>query len=164
MDQQDERAVPGASAQNGQPAPVWGGTAASRANDTEHGAPDQPVSQGQSAQGWGAPAPGAPSAGWGTTPAAAQVPGPGPGWGAPQQYSPNSSPQTGKGNWTAKKGLLMGGVAVVVAAAAGAYAYAAGNGATAASANNGLGAGANGPVWARRAKRYERAGRPDRPG
>ncbi|HEY1158848.1 MAG TPA: hypothetical protein VGE95_21505, partial [Arthrobacter sp.] len=69
---------------------------------------------------------------------------PGTGWGAPQPYAPNGSPRTGKGSWTAKKGLLVGGVAVVVAAAAGAGAYAAGNGSTAASANNGLGAGANG--------------------
>lgn len=144
MNQQDDRAVPGASAQSGQPSPVWGGAPAGRPGDTEQRAVDQPVSQGQIAQGRGAPVHGAPSAGWGTTPEAGRVPGSGTGWGAPQQYAPDSSPRTGKGNWTAKKGLLVGGVAVVVAAAAGAGAYAAGNGASAASANSGLGAGGNG--------------------
>jgi len=146
MDQQDDRAVPGASGQNGQPSPVWGGTPAGRASDTEQHAADQSGSQGRTEQGWGAPVPGAPSAGWRPTPEAGQVPGSGTGWGAPQQYGPGASPRTGKGNWTAKKGLLVGGVAVVVAAAAGAGAYAAGNGSTAASANNGLGAGANGQL------------------
>jgi hypothetical protein len=48
-------------------------------------------------------------------------------------------------NWTLKKGLLVGGVAVVVAAAAGAGAYAAGNGA-AADTGNGQGPGAGGQV------------------
>lgn len=143
MDQQDNRPVPGASAQKGQPAPVWAGTPADRANAAQDHATHEPISQ-QPEQGWGAPVPGSPSAGWGTTPGEGQEPGAGAGWGAPQQYAPNASPRTGKGSWTAKKGLLVGGVAVVVAAAAGAGAYAAGNGATAASANNGLGAGANG--------------------
>ena len=143
MDQQDNRAVPGASAQKGQPAPVWAGAPADRANDAQDHTTYEPISP-QPAQGWGAPVPGSPSAGWGTTPAVGQEPGSGTGWGAPQQYGPNASPRNGKGSWTAKKGLLVGGVAVVVAAAAGAGAYAAGNGTTAASANNGPGAGANG--------------------
>jgi len=143
MDQQDNRAVPDASAQKGQPAPVWGGAPADHANDAPDHATYEPIPQ-QPAQGWGAPVPGSPSAGWGTTPAAGQELRPGTGWGAAQPYAPGATPRTGKGSWTAKKGLLVGGVAVVVAAAAGAGAYAAGNGSTAASANNGLGAGANG--------------------
>jgi len=143
MDQQDNPAVPGASARKGQPAPVWGGAPDDHASDAPDYATYEPIPQ-QPAQGWGGPVPGSPSAGWGTTPAAGQEPRPGTGWGAPQPYAPDASPRTVKGSWTAKKGLLVGGVAVVVAAAAGAGAYAAGNGSTAASANNGLGSAANG--------------------
>ncbi|WP_142119844.1 hypothetical protein [Arthrobacter sp. SLBN-122] len=119
MDQQDDHAVPPASGQKNQPAPVWGGAA-----DGATG-PDN-------------------AAGWGTTPTDGQVPNAGTGWGAPQQYPAGASSRSGKGNWTAKKGVLVGGVAVVVAAAAGAGAYAAGNGTAAASTNNGVGTGATG--------------------
>lgn len=167
MDQQDNRAVPGASGQNGQPrpaaegwgqqgqpAPVWegaedgadpgGATPPWKAPDVQAGGDQGQSRQGQPAQGWGTAVPGPRSAGWGTTPAPRQVPDAGTGWGAPQQSAPNVSSRPGKGNWTAKKGLLVGGVAVVVAAAAGAGAYAAGNGTATASANNGQGTGAAG--------------------
>ncbi|WP_457948229.1 hypothetical protein ACTAQI_20045 [Pseudarthrobacter sp. alpha12b] len=147
--------------QKGQPAPVWEGEAAGTDNQgaapgfkaragqasgaQEPAAQDEALreqaGQEQPAQGWGAPVPGSPPAGWGTTTATGQVPNPGTGWGAPQQYAPNASPRAGKGDWTAKKGVLVGGVAVVVAAAAGAGAYAAGNGTGTASANNGQGTG-----------------------
>ncbi|MGO4189206.1 hypothetical protein [Pseudarthrobacter sp. TAF60_1] len=61
----------------------------------------------------------------------------GTGWGAPQPFSLQNSPGSrGKRTWTAKKGMAVGGVAVVVAAAAGAGAYAAGNGTSAAAANS----------------------------
>ncbi|HSU47121.1 MAG TPA: hypothetical protein VLJ40_09430 [Arthrobacter sp.] len=167
MDQQDNnRAVPGASWQDGQPgpaggsspdpkrqpAPVWGGTpdGSQQGAGAEWGDPtsqartsSEQSPQGQPAQGWAEHVPGSPSAGWGTTPAHGQVPNAGTGWGAPQQYAPGAPSRSGKGNWTGKKGMLVGGMAVVVAAAAGAGAYAAGNG-TAASANNGQGAGAAG--------------------
>ncbi|WP_324644097.1 hypothetical protein [Pseudarthrobacter sp. LT1] len=177
--EQHDNAYPGASSHNrqanpsaegrkqqGQPAPVWEGTADGAGRDgaaqgwnaqaghpgpgqepagREQASRDQPQ-QEQPAQGWGAPVPGSPSAGWGTTTAQGQVPGSGMGWGAPQQYAPTDSTRGGKGNWTAKKGLLVGGVAVVVAAAAGAGAYAAGNGSGTASATNGQGAGAMGQV------------------
>jgi hypothetical protein len=176
MDQQDDPAVPPASGQKNQPAPVWGGAADGAARDgaaprwgvpanqaggghepasasppgVDHGpaahnqaTQDQPP-QGQPAQGWGAPAPASPSPEWGTTPANGQVPNTGTGWGAPQQYSAGTSSRSGKGNWTAKKGVLVGGVVVVVAAAAGAGAYAAGNGTAVASTNNGVGTGATG--------------------
>lgn len=151
--------------QEGQPAPVWEGPAAGSGRDHaasgwqaragqakgvqepaagEQSMPDQPR-HGQPAQGWGAPAPGSPAAGWGTTTASGQVPNPRAGWGAPQQYAPGGPPRAGKGNWTAKKGLLVGGVAVVVAAAAGAGAYAAGNGnGTGTASANGKGTGATG--------------------
>ncbi|QDG64488.1 hypothetical protein NIBR502771_01380 [Pseudarthrobacter sp. NIBRBAC000502771] len=68
------------------------------------------------------------------------MPGPGTGWGAPQQYAPGTPARAAKGNWTAKKGALVGGIAVVVAAAAGAGAYAAGNGTAAANGAQGMGA------------------------
>jgi len=148
MEQQDN-AYPGAAGHNGeadpsaegrkqpgQPAPVWEGTADGAARDDA--ARDDTARDG-AAQGWGAPVPGSPSAAWGTTTAQGQVPDSGMGWGAPRQYAPTDSTRAGKGNWTAKKGLLVGGVAVVVAAAAGAGAYAAGNGSGTASANNGQG-------------------------
>lgn len=163
MDQQDNRAYPGATRQNGQghtaaegweqkgqPAPVWGGAAA---GTDRHGVQDEALrdralhdqaQQGQPAQGWGAPVPGSPPAAWGTTTADGHEHNPGTGWGTPQQYAPGVPPRGGNGNWTAKKGLLVGGVAVVVAAAAGAGAYAAGNGTGAASPSNGQGAGAAG--------------------
>ena len=144
MDQQDNRAVPGASAQNGRPAPVWEGAPDGNGGDAQDRAAYGSDPSGQPAQGWGEPVPGPPSAGWGTTPTNGQAPNGGQGWGAPQQYASNASPRAGKGNWTARKGLLVGGVAVVVAAAAGAGAYAAGNGTAAASANNGQGTGASG--------------------
>ena len=144
------------------PAPVWEGPATRAARGDgprewenpggpaaqEPAAGDQHqwdrAPQGQPAQGWGAPAPGSPSPGWGTTSAPGQVPGPGTGWGAPQQYAPGSASRAGRGNWTAKKGALVGGIAVVVAAAAGAGAYAAGNGSGTAAANNTQGLGAAG--------------------
>ncbi|UKA63338.1 hypothetical protein [Arthrobacter sp. FW306-04-A] len=65
------------------------------------------------------------------------------GWGAPSQYTPGQPRPSFFKNWTLKKGLIVGGVAVVVAAAAGAGAYAAGNG-TAADSSNALGPGAAG--------------------
>lgn len=164
MDQQDDRAVPGASGQPGasghtpQPAPIWGGAADGTDRDgaatgwrvpagstSGRGEPARSP-QGQPVQGWGSSASAAPTAGWGTTAAPGQVPNAGGGWGAPQPYASGTSSRSGKGNWTAKKGLLVGGVAVVVGAAAGAGAYAAGNGATAASANNGQGTGAAGQL------------------
>ena len=143
MDQQDKRAVPGASEQNNRPAPVWGGAAGGNPGHTQDSAAND-ASSGQAAQDWAAPVSGPPSAGWGTTPAQGQVPHSGTGWGAPQPSAANASYRAGKGNWTARKGLLVGGVAVVVGAAAGAGAYAAGSGTAAASTTNGQGAGANG--------------------
>lgn len=156
MDQQNNQAVPGASGQNGQPAPVWGGTPEGSGRDAA--APDLEVPadqdahspgesrQGQPAQGWGAPVPGQQSAGWGTTPANGQVPNAGTGWGAPQQYPSTSASRANKGTWTAKKGLLVGGAAVFLGAAAGAGAYAAGNGSgTAANAQGTGGASQFGP-------------------
>ncbi|MFF1883878.1 hypothetical protein ACFVVC_20655 [Pseudarthrobacter sp. NPDC058196] len=107
MDQQNNQPVPGASAQNGQPAPVWGGSA----DDSGHGAA-----------------------------------APGTGWGAPQQYASTPASRGPKGAWTAKKGLLVGGAAVVLGAAAGAGAYAAGNGSgTAANAQSAGSASQFGP-------------------
>ena len=156
MDQQDN-AYPGATGGTGQgrpaddgreqkdkPAPVWGGVPAGHASRAY-----EPVGQDQSpeeraAHGWGAPAPGAPSTGWGTTPAAGHADNAASGWGAPQHYAPDASPRPGKGSWTGKKSLLVGGVAVVVGAAAGAGAYAASNGTTAASSVNGQGTGSAG--------------------
>jgi len=156
MDQQNNRAVPGSAGQNGQPAPVWGGS--TEGSDRGATAPDREVPasqdgesreeslQGQPAQGWGAPGPGPQSAGWGTTPASGHVPNTASGWGAPQQYAPNSVSRAPKGTWTAKKGLLVGGAAVVLGAAAGAGAYAAGNGSgTAANAQGAGGASQFGP-------------------
>lgn len=140
------------------PAPVWEGSAdgdgrggGAREWETQgHAAAQEPAGrdqphwdqapQGKPAQVWGAPASGSASPGWGTTTAAGQVPGPGTGWGAPQQYAPGTPARAGKGNWTAKKGALVGGIAVVVAAAAGAGAYAAGNGTAAANGAQGMGA------------------------
>lgn len=144
--------------QKGQPAPVWEGSAdgAGRGGRTrEWGTQGQPAAQepaagdrslwdqapqGQTSHGWSAPAPGSAVPGWGTTAAAGQVPGPGTGWGAPQQYAPGRPARAGKRNWTAKKGALVGGIAVVVAAAAGAGAYAAANGTAAANNAQGMGA------------------------
>lgn len=63
------------------------------------------------------------------------------GWGAPQEHTPGQPGPSFFKNWTLRKGLIVGGVAVVVAAAAGAGAYAAGNGA-AADTSNALGPGA----------------------
>ncbi|MGM7775951.1 hypothetical protein ACSVHC_08035 [Arthrobacter sp. KNU-44] len=135
----DDSAQPGA----GQPAAGWG-------------APQPPVNQqpGQPAAGWGAPQPpvnqqpGQPAAGWGAPqPPVNQQPGqPAAGWGAPQQYNSGQSRPSFFKNWSLKKGLIVGGVAVVVAAAAGAGAYAAGNGTAAADTTNaqGPGAGQNG--------------------
>ncbi|NUT71870.1 hypothetical protein [Pseudarthrobacter sp. C4D7] len=127
------------------PAPVWEGQGGSAEQEPVAGgqaprgqSPWERNPQGQPAQGGGAPTPGSPSPGWGTTSAPGQVPGPGTGWGAPQQYAPGTPPRAGKGNWTAKKSALVGGVAVVVAAAAGAGAYAAGNGAAAANNAQGM--------------------------
>lgn len=92
MDQQNNRAVPGDAADNGQPQP-W-------ASEGQSG--PSPVWEGENA---------------------------GTGWGAPQPYSlQDSSGTRGKRTWTAKKGVIAGGVAVVVAAAVGAGAYAAGSG------------------------------------
>lgn len=151
MDQHDNRTVPGASGHDGQPdsatdsgqqgrpAPVWGGVPEGHTGAYEPAGRDQSPGQ-QPAQGWGAPAPGTPSPGWGTTTAAGQADNAGTGWGAPQHYAPDASSRPGKGNWTGRKSLLVGGVAVVVGAAAGAGAYAAGNGSTAASSVNGTGA------------------------
>lgn len=155
MDQQNNQAVPGASGHNGQPAPVWEGAPEgsdrSAAPDREvpaarDGHPRGESRQGQPAQGWGAPVPGQQSAGWGTTPANGQVPNAGTGWGAPQPYASTSASRANKGTWTAKKGLLVGGAAVVLGAAAGAGAYAAGNGSgTAANAQGAGGASQFGP-------------------
>ena len=163
MDQQDS-AYPGAPArsdqgrlagqgweQKGGPAPIWEGAAdgAGRLDAAQDAAPrgqtpqDHAV-QEQPARGWGAPVPGSPSPGWGTTAGHTDAPNAGTGWGAPQQSAPGTSTRAGKGNWIGKKGLLVGGAAVVVAAAAGAGAYAAGTGSGTASANNGQGTGSTG--------------------
>lgn len=151
MDQQNNRAVPGASGENGQPAPVWGGAA--DGTGVPAGVPDQEASagqngdahesprQGQPPAGWGAPSSGQEPGGLGTTPARGQVPNPGAGWGAPQPYAPNAASRVPKGTWTVKKGLLVGGAALVLGAAAGAGAYAAGSG-SGAAATNAQGAGA----------------------
>ena len=164
MDQQDNNAVPGAAGQNEPqraaegreqpPAAVWGGTsnAASpdgasggwngRAAGAQGAAGHDAQAQGQAAQErtiplGGTPSAGSQSAGWGATPPNGQAPSAGAEWGVPQQNAAKGPGRPGKGNWTARKGLLVGGVAVVVAAAAGAGAgaYAAGNGSAGASAN-----------------------------
>lgn len=150
MDQHSNQPGPAASGQNGQPVPVWGtpsevsgnGAAApgQEAPAASDGHPRSESRQGQAAQGWGAPVPGPQSPGWGTAPANSQVPNAGTGWGAPQQYPSTPSSRGPKGTWTAKKGLLVGGAAVVLGAAAGAGAYAAGNGSG--TAANAQGAGA----------------------
>lgn len=149
MDEHNNQPSPGTSGQNGQPAPVWGGSPegsshGAAAHDREvpgnQGRGDyETVGQGQPAQGWGAPE-GPPSAGWGTPSANGQVHSAATGWGAPQQYASASASRGPKGAWTAKKGLLVGGAAVVLGAAAGAGAYAAGNGSG--TAANAQGAGA----------------------
>jgi hypothetical protein len=123
MDQQNNPSTPGSVPENGQPQPVI------RPIDDS----GQPI-DGPPAAGWGAP-----------QPPVSQQPGqPAAGWGAPQPYAldAQSRPSFFK-NWTLKKGLIVGGVAVVAAAAAGAGAYAAGNG-TATDTTNAQGPGAAG--------------------
>ncbi|MBT2567696.1 hypothetical protein J7I84_14540 [Arthrobacter sp. ISL-85] len=122
MDQQDS-SYPGASGHDGKARPAEGWEQQDRPAPVWEGAADGSHREG-AARGWTASS--------------------GTGWDARQQYAPDASPRAGKGNWTAKKGLLVGGIAVVVGAAAGAGAYAAGNGSGTASANNGQGAGATG--------------------
>ncbi|UKA60969.1 hypothetical protein [Arthrobacter sp. FW306-2-2C-D06B] len=140
MDQQNNPSVPGSEPENGHPRPVI------RPLDDSA----QPGA-GQPAAGWGAPQPpmnqqpGQPAAGWGAPqPPVNQQPAA--GWGAPQQYDSGQPRASFFKNWSLKKGLIVGGVAVVVAAAAGAGAYAAGNGTAAADTTNaqGPGAGQNG--------------------
>ncbi|BAS14406.1 hypothetical protein AHiyo8_27090 [Arthrobacter sp. Hiyo8] len=137
MDQQNNPSVPGSEPENGHPQPVI------RPLDDSAQA-----GAGQPAAGWGAPQPPAnqPSAaGWGAPqPPANQQPAA--GWGAPQQYNAGQPRPSFFKNWSLKKGLIVGGVAVVVAAAAGAGAYAAGNGTAAADTTNaqGPGTGQNG--------------------
>ncbi|MEZ2390422.1 hypothetical protein AB6813_12900 [bacterium RCC_150] len=113
MDQQDNPSVSGAASGesgNAQPQPVI------RAVDDQEQA-------GYAAPGWGAPA--------GQAGQPVQPGNPAPGWGAPPQYAPNERPRgSALRNWSTKKSLIVGGVAVVVAAAAGAGAYAAGNSGT----------------------------------
>ncbi|TDT75702.1 hypothetical protein DFO47_11142 [Arthrobacter sp. AG258] len=150
MDEHNTKPAPGTSGQNRQPAPVWGGSPegsghGAAAHDREFpanqgGEAYETVGQEQPSQGWGTPVEGPRSAGWGTPPATGQVHSGGTGWGAPQQYASTSASRGPKGAWTAKKGLLVGGAAVVLGAAAGAGAYAAGNGSG--SAANAQGAGA----------------------
>jgi hypothetical protein len=163
MDQQNNRAVPGAATDNGQPqqeaqqpqhwaqqghdgpSPVWEGTPQENTPDREPPGWDGPPvgQQGQPAPGWGAP--GQADSTWGTTPALREGANAGTGWGAPQSYSPNGSGSGRTRTWTAKKGMVAGCVAVVVAAAAGAGAYAAANGSGAAAADSqGAGAQAGG--------------------
>ncbi|MEV8148713.1 hypothetical protein AB0O52_11290 [Arthrobacter sp. NPDC080073] len=141
MDQQNNPSVPGSEPENGHPQPVirplddsgqplagepaagWG---------AGWGAPHPPASQ-QPAAGWGA--------GWGAPhPPASQQPAA--GWGAPQQYNSGQPRPSFFKNWNLKKGLIVGGVTVVVAAAAGAGAYAAGNGTVAADTSSAQGPGA----------------------
>ncbi|WP_426302175.1 hypothetical protein [Arthrobacter sp. R-11] len=87
--------------------------------------PEQFPTAAQPSAGWGAPPSGQPSAGWG--PAPAQSAGRTPlGGGTP-------------GKWTLKKGLIAGGVAVVVAGATAAGVYAAGTGAAADAGTQGSG-------------------------
>ncbi len=90
-----------------------------------------PTPQAQAPAGWGAPS-GQPSAGWGVAPGRSAGPT-APGGGI-------------SGKWTLKKGLIAGGVAVVVAGATAAGVYAAGNGAAAGAGTQGAGgmAGQNG--------------------
>ncbi|MBB6406154.1 hypothetical protein [Arthrobacter sp. AZCC_0090] len=130
MDQQNNPSVPGSVPgsvpENGQPQPVI------RPLDDSA----QPVA-GEPAAGWGAPQPQGQRPG---QPAAGQ---PAAGWGAPSQYAVGQTRPSFFKNWSLKKGLIVGGVAVVVAAAAGAGAYAAGN-ATTADTSNALGPGAGG--------------------
>ncbi|MFB9821492.1 hypothetical protein [Arthrobacter ramosus] len=137
MDQQNNPSVPGSEPENGHPQPVI-----RPLDDSGQPAPGQP------AAGWGAPQPPVnqqPAAGWGAPqPPVNQQPAA--GWGAPQQYNSGQPQPSFFKNWSLKKGLIVGGVAVVVAAAAGAGAYAAGNGTAAADTTNaqGPGAGQNG--------------------
>jgi hypothetical protein len=132
MDQQNNPSVPGSEPENGHPQPVIRPVDDSGQPGAGWGAPQQPVNQ-QPAAGWGAP----------QQPVNQQ---PAAGWGAPQQYNAGQPRPSFFKNWSLKKGLIVGGVAVVVAAAAGAGAYAAGNGTAVADNTNaqGPGAGQNG--------------------
>ncbi|MGO4582911.1 hypothetical protein AB4Z38_03320 [Arthrobacter sp. 2RAF6] len=132
MDQQNNPSAPGSEPENGHPQPVIRPLDDSGQPAAGWGAPQPPVNQ-QPAAGWGAPQP----------PVNQQ---PAAGWGAPQQYNSGQPRPSFFKNWSLKKGLIVGGVAVVVAAAAGAGAYAAGNGTAAAdtSSAQGPGAGQNG--------------------
>ncbi|MHC6594438.1 hypothetical protein [Arthrobacter sp. C152] len=125
--------------QQGQPSPVWGGG--------QDGGGIQGA-EGRQPRHPGAPGQDAPSSGWGTTAGQHQVPGSGTGWGAPQPYPSNASSAGRPTKWTGRKGLLVGGVAVVVAAAAGAGAYAAGNNGAGAATGNAQGTGVPGQAGA----------------
>jgi hypothetical protein len=164
MDQQNNPSVPGSEPENGHPQPVIRPLDDSGQPAAGWGAPQEPVSHqpvnqppaepavgqpavGQPAAGWGAPQQPVnqqPPAGWG----APQRPvnqQPAAGWGAPQQHNAGQPRPSFFKNWSLKKGLIVGGVAVVVAAAAGAGAYAAGNGTAADTTTaQGPGAGQNG--------------------
>lgn len=117
------------------PVPVWGGTANGPVRDqwqqrgqVHDGQAEHDGIRDSPAAGWGTPSVTPPAAGWGTTTAGQADREAGTGWGRPEpQYAPDHTASTGNRNWTAKKGLIVGGVAVAVAAAAGAGAYAAGN-------------------------------------
>ena len=125
MEQSNNPSVPGPTPENGQPQPVI------RPVDepAQPFAPEPPANQ---TAGWGAPQPSV-----NQQPAA--------GWGAPQAYSAGQTRPSFFKDWSLKKGLIVGGVAVVVAAAAGAGAYAAGSSTSAAdTANTRTGAGPNG--------------------
>lgn len=83
------------------------------------------AAQTQASGGWGAPPSGQPTVGWGAAPA--------------RNGGQNTSGGGMAGKWTLKKGLIAGGVAVVVAGATAAGVYAAGTGAGAGAETPGLG-------------------------
>lgn len=144
MEPHNNPSVPGSTPENEQPQPVI----LPLDESAQPIAGEPPANQ---AAGWGSPRqspvtqPGQPGAGWGAPqPPVSQQPAA--GWGTPQQYNSGQPRPSFFKNWSLKKGLIVGGVAVVVAAAAGAGAYAAGNGTAAADTTNaqGPGAGQNG--------------------
>lgn len=126
MEPRNNPSVPGSTPENAQPQPVI----RPLDGNAQPLAPEPPANQGA---GWGAP-----QAPVNQQPAA--------GWGAPQHYGAGQPRPSFFKDWSLKKGLIVGGVAVVVAAAAGAGAYAAGSATPAAdTANtNSTGAGPNG--------------------